>query len=83
MSLGMKSPKFCPIHSCQNECIPLIVEKSSPEIVGYFCNFQKTAQCKHSPIGRKFAQSGHHGKGRFFLMTARTEYYYVIPKDSI
>jgi hypothetical protein len=25
----------------------------------YYCNFQKTAQSKHSPIGRKFAQSGH------------------------
>jgi hypothetical protein len=27
--------------------------------MGYFCNFQKTAQSKQSPIGRKFAQSGH------------------------
>jgi hypothetical protein len=27
--------------------------------VGYFCNFNKTAQNKKSPIGRKFAQSGH------------------------
>jgi hypothetical protein len=27
--------------------------------VDYFCNFQKTAQSKHSPIGRKFSQSGH------------------------
>jgi hypothetical protein len=25
----------------------------------YFCNFQTTAQSKQSPIGRKFAQSGH------------------------
>jgi hypothetical protein len=27
--------------------------------VGYFCNFQKFAQSKPSPIGRKIAQSGH------------------------
>jgi hypothetical protein len=33
--------------------------KISPKIVGYSCNFQKTAQCKQSPIGRKFAKSGH------------------------
>jgi hypothetical protein len=29
--------------------------------VGYFYNFQKIAQSKQSPIGRKFAQSGHPG----------------------
>jgi hypothetical protein len=27
--------------------------------VGYFCDFQKTAQSKQSPNGRKFAPSGH------------------------
>jgi hypothetical protein len=26
--------------------------------MGYFCN-KKIAQCKQSPFGRKFAQSGH------------------------
>jgi hypothetical protein len=27
----------------------------------YFCDFRKIVQCKQSPIGRKFAQSGHPG----------------------
>jgi hypothetical protein len=27
--------------------------------VGHFCNIQETAQSKQSPIGLKFAQSGH------------------------
>jgi hypothetical protein len=27
--------------------------------MGYFCDFQKNAQSKQSPIERKFAQSGH------------------------
>jgi hypothetical protein len=27
--------------------------------VGDLCNFQQTAQSKQSPIGRKFAESGH------------------------
>jgi hypothetical protein len=29
--------------------------------VGYFCNVHATAPSKHSPIGRKIAQSGHPG----------------------
>jgi hypothetical protein len=30
-----------------------------PKLLGFFCNFQVIAQSKYSPIGRKFAQSGH------------------------
>jgi hypothetical protein len=37
------------------------MEKCIPKKRGYFCNFQKTAQRKQSPIRRKFAPSGHHG----------------------
>jgi hypothetical protein len=29
----------------------LTVEKVSQKSVGYFCNFQKTAQSKQSPLG--------------------------------
>jgi hypothetical protein len=33
------------------------VESSSPEILGYYCFDQKTAQSKQSPKRRKIAQS--------------------------
>jgi hypothetical protein len=33
--------------------------KKVANILGYFHNFQKTAQRKQSPNRRKFAQSGH------------------------
>jgi hypothetical protein len=32
--------------------------------MGLFCSFQKIAQRKQAPIGRKFGQSGHPGKER-------------------
>jgi hypothetical protein len=35
------------------------VEVKRPKNLGYFCNFQKTAQSKKSPNTPKFAQSGH------------------------
>jgi hypothetical protein len=38
-----------------------------PKNVGYFRNFNITAKSKQSPIGRKFAQSGHPGQ-QFQLM---------------
>jgi hypothetical protein len=31
-------------------------------MLGYFYNFYKSAQDKRSPIGRKFAKSGHPGR---------------------
>jgi hypothetical protein len=33
--------------------------KKKAKILGYFCNFYETAQSNRSPVGRKFAQSGH------------------------
>jgi hypothetical protein len=39
------------------------VEKISPKNICYFCDFQKAAQNKQSPIRRKFTQSGHPGHG--------------------
>jgi hypothetical protein len=46
--------------------------------LGFFCNFLKTGQSKQSPIGRKFAQSGHPGirygtLDPIFLFRARFE----------
>jgi hypothetical protein len=37
--------------------------------VVYFCNFQKMPKSKQSPLGRKFAQSGHPGCDFFWLAT--------------
>jgi hypothetical protein len=31
--------------------------------LGFFCNFIKSIQSQHTPIGRKFTQSGHPGMG--------------------
>jgi hypothetical protein len=39
--------------------------KEQPKNVVYFFNFQKTAQSKQSPNGRKLAQSGHTGSEVF------------------
>jgi hypothetical protein len=41
--------------------VTFTVAKSSPKMWGNFRNYRKTAQSKQSPIGLKFAQSGHPG----------------------
>jgi hypothetical protein len=37
------------------------LDKSSPNILAIFCDFCKSTQSKQSPVGPKFAQSGHPG----------------------
>jgi hypothetical protein len=41
--------------------------KSSPKMCATFVFFEKTAQSKPSPIGRKFTQSGHTGNDLQFF----------------
>jgi hypothetical protein len=54
--------KRSPTRFCQNQCITSTTEKGIPKMhIGYFSNFQKSAQRKQSPNGLKFAQSGHPG----------------------
>jgi hypothetical protein len=42
--------------------------KKWPKTGGYFCHFFKSTLSKQSPIGRKFAQSGHAGSNQFTMV---------------
>jgi hypothetical protein len=52
-------PKCSPISFCQIVYIAFTGEKSSPIIGATSVKCRKTTRSKQSPIGRKFAQSGH------------------------
>jgi hypothetical protein len=44
-----------------------ILSKSIPIFLGQFYNLKISVKSKQSPIGRKFAQSGHRGGGRGYV----------------
>jgi hypothetical protein len=69
MSLWKNRPKCSPNPFCQSWYIFYTRVKNSTKILAtsLVC-FKKPAQSKQSPIGRKFAQSGHPGKHSFFRL---------------
>jgi hypothetical protein len=75
-------PKFSPNLYLSRSLHNLNRVKKLSQNVGCFGNFQKTAQSKQSPKGRKFAQSGHPESKELFeslfqsvLQTSEIEFY--------
>jgi hypothetical protein len=52
-------PNCSPSHYCQNYYITLLPWNKVAKNLGYFSNFEKTAESWQMVNGRKFAQSGH------------------------
>jgi hypothetical protein len=59
MSLWKSRPKCSPTHFLSKLMRNFHRGKSSTKVYIYFCHFQKTAQRKQLPNGRKLGQTGH------------------------
>jgi hypothetical protein len=62
MTLWNIRPKCSPTHFSSKLKHKLDCWIKGPEKLGYFCKLYVTVKGKQSPIGRKFAQSGHSGR---------------------